>query len=101
MDRTLLLGDFADKLGQCFIIAAGDDAATAVTATLAEAQPLTFRGVATSARPPFSLVFVSDHPRMLRQQIYRMEHPTLGVMAIFLVPIGHDARGFSYQATFN
>jgi hypothetical protein len=101
MDRTLVLDDFADKLGDRFVIAAGDDGATAVTATLAEAQALPARGLATMTRPPFSLVFVSDHPVMLRQQIYRMEHAMLGAMAIFLVPIGRDSRGFSYQATFN
>ena len=40
-------------------------------------------------------------PRVLPQRIYRLEHNGLGELDIFLVPIGKDADGVSYQAMFN
>ena len=101
MDRTLVFEDFADKVGQGFAIAV-DDGATSVAATLAEAELLNpGRGPDGSRRIPFSLVFVADHPAVLPQRLYRIEHEALGALAIFLVPIARDARGVSYQATFN
>jgi hypothetical protein len=52
-------------------------------------------------RPPFSLLFLGKDPRVLPQKLYRLEHGEMGVVTIFLVPIGKDALGVSYQATFN
>jgi hypothetical protein len=37
---------------------------------------------------------------VLPQQIRRVEHPSLGSMEIFLVPIGPDASGMQYEAVF-
>src|SRR5690348_14290361 len=99
MEKPLTIADFADKIGQRFAIE--DGVGTPIASILVEAQPLNpARGVG-GARPPFSLVFVADQPQPLPQRIYRMAHDRLGIMSIFLVPIGHDARGVSYQATFN
>jgi hypothetical protein len=99
MDKPLTVADFADKIGQRFAIE--DGAGSSIASVLTEAKPLNpGRGI-NGARPPFSLVFVADQPQPLPQRIYRMEHDTLGIVSIFLVPIGRDARGISYQATFN
>ena len=38
---------------------------------------------------------------MLPQRIYRMEHNGLGDLSIFVVPVGKNAGGVTYQATFN
>jgi len=38
---------------------------------------------------------------VLPQRLYRLEHNGLGELDIFLVPIGKDEQGVSYQATFN
>ena len=47
---------------------------------------ITFRGTATPVCP---------------QQIYRLEHEKLGVMELFLVPLGPDGAGMLYQSCFN
>jgi hypothetical protein len=35
------------------------------------------------------------------QQIYQVEHPTLGSFELFLVPVGPDEQGMCYEAVFN
>jgi hypothetical protein len=54
-------------------------------------------------RQPFSLIFRGPRDPMLTQRIHAIEHPTLGTLAIFLVPImpEGDLTGLRYQAIFN
>ena len=96
--KPLVFEDFADKLGEVFTV--GEDGFPAIPLTLTEAEPLPARMAPKGVRPPFSLVFLGKDPRVLPQRLYRLEHNGLGVVAIFLVPIGKDAEGVSYQATF-
>ena len=51
---------------------------------------------APGGRAPFSLVFQGGPVPPLPQRIYRVEHPELGAIDIFLVPIGPDR----YEAVF-
>jgi uncharacterized protein DUF6916 len=48
----------------------------------------------------FSLMFVAAAATSLPQAIYPVTHPVLGVMEIFLVPIGPLQGGSGYQAIF-
>ena len=51
---------------------------------------------------PFSLLFSGPPGTPLPQATYTVAHPELGVMAIFLVPIGPDETGRQrYEAVFN
>jgi hypothetical protein len=51
---------------------------------------------------PFALEFAGPAEPALEQRIYSLEHETLGVIEIFLVPIGLDpAGGLRYEAVFN
>ena len=51
----------------------------------------------------FSLIFRGPPDRLLPQQIYPIEHPTRGLLGIFLVPLGPkgESNGLHYQAIFN
>ena len=51
-------------------------------------------------REPFSLVFRGPKEPVLPQQIYRLEHPRLGSLELFLVPVGPDTVGMQYEAVF-
>ncbi|MFC1997303.1 DUF6916 family protein [Chloroflexota bacterium] len=52
-------------------------------------------------RKPFSLVFYSvDRENYLIQQIYTFEHPQMGSLDIFIVPLGPDDHGMRYEAIF-
>lgn len=67
---------------------------------LVEARGLPTRGPA-AGRPPFSLLFRNASSFLFPQQIYRMQHPRLGEIGIFLVPVAREREGFLYQAIFN
>ena len=53
------------------------------------------------ARTPFSLLFRNTSSFLFPQQTYRMQHPRLGEIGIFLVPVAREREGFLYQAIFN
>lgn len=52
---------------------------------------------------PFSAFFRGALRPILPQSIYHVEHETMGMMEIFLVPIGPDPQrqGMLYEAVFN
>ena len=50
----------------------------------------------------FSLLFSGPRDRLLPQQIYPMEHSTLGAFGLFLVPVAReDQERWYYEAVFN
>jgi hypothetical protein len=51
-------------------------------------------------RSPFSVIFRGPRDPLLPQRIYRLEHPDLGALELFVVPIGQDADATRYQAVF-
>ena len=51
-------------------------------------------------REPFSLVFRGPKEPVLPQHIYRLTHPRLGSLDLFLVPIGPDTVGMQYESVF-
>ncbi len=48
----------------------------------------------------FSLMFAAAKGSTFPQGIYRVAHPSLGAMEIFLVPVGPSGGGAGYQAIF-
>lgn len=54
----------------------------------------------TDHREPFSLVFQGPLDLYLPQQIYHLQHHTLGPLALFLVPLGPTTDGMRYEAVF-
>jgi hypothetical protein len=49
----------------------------------------------------FSVYFRGPAEFVLPQCIYRLEHETLAGCELFLVPIGRDGDGVTYEAVFN
>jgi hypothetical protein len=49
----------------------------------------------------FSLHFRGDRDRVFPQRIYPMKHESIGEFDLFLVPIGRDETGTTYEAVFN
>lgn len=51
-------------------------------------------------REQFSIIFRGPLDSLLVQRMYRLEHPQMGTLDLFLVPIKKDADGFYYEAAF-
>lgn len=96
-DKQLVFEDFKDRVGSNFTVTYPD--IPPISLVLDEAEPLP--NYRPKQRPPFSLVFIGPNDPMLLQAIHRMTHDEMGALEIFLVPIGKDERGYSYQAVFN
>ncbi|WP_245350316.1 hypothetical protein [Bradyrhizobium sp. UFLA03-84] len=90
----LHIDDFTAHQGAEFEMQAAD---RIVALKLARVEP-----AGNSGRPggAFSLLFAGPKGAWLPQAIYSVRHPALGVMEIFLVPIGPLADANGYQAIF-
>jgi len=49
----------------------------------------------------FSIIFRGPNEAFLGQGMRRLEHPQMGQFVLFLVPIGQDTQGYSYEVVFN
>ena len=90
------LDDFAPLQGECFELHA--DGPAPLQARLVAALALGMAPV--SGRQPFSLTFAGPNEPRLPQRIYRLQHPQLPVLDLFLVPVGADAAATRYEAVF-
>jgi hypothetical protein len=95
LDR-LTVGDFAPHKGTEFALM-GDGGET-LAVTLSRAEALTTNR--PEGRAPFSLSFTGTPGIVLPQRIYRLSHPVMGTMEIFLVPIGATQEATEYEAVF-
>jgi hypothetical protein len=50
---------------------------------------------------PFSLLLAGPRAPLLPQGSYPVRHPALGILHLFLVPVGQDAQSTEYEITFN
>ena len=94
--EALTLARFEPLVGSRFILWLDDSAR--LQAELIEARA--GRGGAPDGRQPFSLTFAAPPEPALPQSIYRLEHPQLEAMDIFLVPVAKSAKGLHYEAVF-
>lgn len=100
MAERLLLADFEPLVGDSFRLAA-DVATTSFDVVLVGAEKLASRPEPDVPAVSFSLLFRGPPEPKLPQMIRHLEHPDLGVVDIFLVPVHEDERGRSYEAIFN
>jgi hypothetical protein len=50
---------------------------------------------------PFSLLLSGPRNPLLPQASYPVRHPALGIIQLFLVPVGQDAQSTQYEVIFN
>jgi hypothetical protein len=91
---ALSIGDFTPHLDATFDM---QTAGGVVPLKLVKADLVGDSGRAGGA---FSLIFVAPKGLWHQQAIYPINHPALGVMEIFLVPVGPAFGGDTYQAIF-
>jgi hypothetical protein len=91
---ALKVGDFSSHLDTLFDMQApGGRIALKLVKAESAGQSMRTGGA-------FSLLFVAPAGPWLPQAIYPVEHPALGIIEIFLVPIGPMQGGNGYQAVF-
>ena len=90
------LAEFAPLQGERFALYA--DGAEWVVAELLSARSLGL--AAGDGREPFSLMFAGPAEPRLPQRIYRLQHPRLPALDLFLVPVAADAMATRYEAVF-
>ena len=95
---SLTLASFSDCLGTPFRLDASEAIGSDLTLIEAEATRFALR---PDGSPPFSLIFRGPMRPILPQSIYRLNHEILGVLELFMVPIGPDQTGMCYQVIFN
>ena len=91
---ALRIDDFTPHLDTIFD---GKTAAAVVPLKLVKVDRAGDSGRAGGA---FSLIFVTPKGPWLPQAVYPVQHPTLGALEMFLVPVGPTQGGNGYQAIF-
>jgi hypothetical protein len=98
LDR-LILKDFESCVNEGFTLQA--EGVVPVTLTLVSANALPMSGRVPVARAPFSLLFMGPPSRSyFGQGTYRLEHPRLGGLDLFIVPLGPAEGRMRYEAIF-
>ena len=94
-----VLYDYAEAIAgfiqQRFEIA---DESAPVTLELFEVRKM--EDVASVQRVAFSALFRGPDKPLLPQRVYPLEHPILGRLEVFLVPISQDDNGVCYEMVF-
>lgn len=88
------LASFSAHLGSAFTL----DGSDGLALTLTEAEPLTGQASGASS---FSLIFRGPAHSLLEQATHTLAHPAMGLLSLFLVPVGREADGVRYQAIFD
>jgi hypothetical protein len=86
---------FAEQLNTKFMIESGPSDAEEMELIEATEKPSPAR------QEQFSLVFRAPSHTVPNQGQYTMKHEKLGVLELFLVPVGKDDKGLYYEAFFN
>lgn len=95
MSERLEKAQFAENLNTKFLLRTDDG-------NVIELELTNIRDVKSEPhQEQFALVFSGPGSIYLPQQIYSLEHEGMGELALFLVPIGRDEKGFIYEAAFN
>ncbi len=97
MLETVTHSHFARCLHQVFAVLIANET---INLMLIEAKTLGTARSEGAARDPFSLIFRGPPTPVLPQAICQLEHEDLGVLEIFLVPVGPDSEGMRYEAIF-
>jgi hypothetical protein len=92
------LATFSGLLHQTFLMRVGG---SAVPVELIEVRDLGARASEGGTLDNYALLFRAQDKSHVPQGIYGIEHQAIGLLELFLVPIGPDAAGMRYEAIFN
>ena len=99
MDEQLTAANLTKHLNSVFRVKV--DAPRPVELKLVEVKGYANGANEQKGMERFSLFFNGPSDLHLPQQTYELEHEQLGSLHIFLVTIGRNDQGFTYEAVFN
>ena len=100
MPANMTEEDFRENLNTKFRVLA-EDAPRPIELELVEVKSYEPRPNEQAGMERFSLYFYGPGDIYMPQYNYPLEHERMGRIAVFLVPVGRDDRGFRYEAVFN
>ena len=95
---TVTFENFSPRLGEVFDLRAGDEGCQVVLQGAQEKSRYARNG---QSRMPFSLVFLGPEGVSFQQGTYALEHEKIGVLELFLVPVGIEQGRMQLEAVFN
>jgi hypothetical protein len=99
MPSNLTAKTFAEHLNTKFSVRA--EAPRPVELELVEVKEYNARENEHGGMERFSLFLLGPGDIHLPQHTYTLEHPSMGELELFVVPVGRDDRGFRYEVVFN
>lgn len=99
MLENMTLDTFVPLQGTDFEL---DEVDGTVVVSLVEVKALRAEGetLPPDRREPFSLLFRIEGEPPLEQRIYKLRHPQVGTVEVFLVPMQPDESGSYLEAVF-
>jgi hypothetical protein len=97
--KRLDVSVFAARRGETFVMTLPGGGTRDLE--LVEVRDLGRRATPGGELSNYGLTFLARTQSALPQAIYRLEHPELGAMDVFLVPNARAAEGIRYEAIFN
>jgi hypothetical protein len=95
MAENLTHEEFSKHLHTTFRIRL--DESTAIDAKLVDVS----EHLVSARQERFAIVFRTSNDLLLNQGLAPFEHDQMGTFQLFIVPIGRDEEGTSYEAVFN
>jgi hypothetical protein len=95
--KDVSLETFRPLIGEEFVIHVDENAALEVTLRAANALA---DQASPAGRLAFSILFEGPLEPILPQRIYALDHPGLGRLELFLVPLQPEAGKTRYEAIF-
>jgi hypothetical protein len=99
MSATLTAEDFRPHLGTKFGVRL--ETPRPIELELTEVKDYSPQGNEPGGMERFSLFFRGPGDIMLKQGTFTLEHPAMGEVIFFMVPIDKDPEGFRYEVVFN
>ncbi|MET0621494.1 MAG: hypothetical protein ABW250_00805 [Pyrinomonadaceae bacterium] len=101
MAATPTAEEFRQHLGTTFGVRLEPPAPRPVELELIEVKDYNPQSNEPSKMERFSLFFRGPGDIMLNQGTFTLEHPSMGELLLFMVPVARDPQGFRYEVVFN
>jgi hypothetical protein len=99
MAATPTAEEFRQHLGTRFAVRL--DTPRPVELELTEVKDYNAQANEPATMERYSLFFHGPDDIMLNQGTFTLEHPSMGELTLFMVPVAREPQGFRYEVVFN